>query len=86
MYIQISSIFYVNIFSFFLVCNKFSEKYGVERLSLGVATRRILETQPKSHLCSKIMSYLCKGLLLPDELAIEALEIVLLNMTCQTKG
>lgn len=68
------------------LCNKFSEKYGVERLSLGVATRRILETQPKSHLCSKIMSYLCKGLLLPDELAIEALEIVLLNMTCQTKG
>ncbi|CAE1265244.1 AK9 [Acanthosepion pharaonis] len=68
------------------LCNKFSEKYGVERLSLGVVTRRILETQPKSHLCSKIRSYLCKGLLLPDELAIEALEIVLLNMTCQTKG
>lgn len=68
------------------LCNMFSEKYGAERLSLGVVTRRILETQPNTHLSLKILSYLCKGLLLPDELAIEALEVVLLNAKCQTKG
>ena len=76
----------LNYLIFFLVSNRFSEKYGVERLSVGVVTRRILETQPRSHLCSKILSYLSKGLLLPDELAIEALEIALLDMNCQTNG
>lgn len=68
------------------VANRFCEEYGVVRLSVGVALRAVLEKQPKSDLAIQIKSHLVKGLTVPDELAVLALENQLLSATCQSRG
>jgi len=68
------------------VAKRFAEEYGMMRLSIGEAVRSLLELQPHSELAISIESHLCKGLTVPDELAVQALEVTLMNMTCQTRG
>ena len=48
--------------------------------------RMVIASQPKSHLSKEMQRYLIKGLTIPDELAVQALEICLLDMKCQTIG
>ena len=48
--------------------------------------RMVIASQPKSHLSKEMQRHLIKGLTIPDELAVQALEICLLDMKCQTRG
>lgn len=68
------------------MANRFAEEYGLLRLSIGEAMRQVLATQPASDLSSQMIKFLTKGLTIPDELAVQALDVCLLNMTCQTRG
>ena len=56
------------------------------RISVGGCVRQILESQSDTHLASQILSFLQQGELLPDELAIEAMAVALLDTTCTTRG
>ena len=56
------------------------------RLSIGEAIRFTLETQPNTELSRLIINQLKKGTTLPDELAVQALEVALMDMRCQTRG
>ena len=69
-----------------LVAKRFESEYGVTRLSLGEAVRRVLLDQPKSELAKVMNNHLKKGLTVPDELSVACLEVALMDMTCQTRG
>ena len=69
-----------------LVANRFAEEYGLLRLSIGEAMRMVMTSQPKSFLSKEMQRHLIKGLTVPDELAVQALEVCLLDMRCQTRG
>ena len=56
------------------------------RLSIGEALRTVLDTQPNTELSRCILSYLHEGHTVPDELAVHALEIALMDMKCKTRG
>ena len=71
---------------FFLVCDRFSSEFGAVRVSVGESVRNILETQPETQLASQILSFLHQGELLPDELAVEAIAVRLMDTICTTKG
>jgi len=68
------------------VARRFVADFNVVRLSIGEALRSLLDTQPNSELSRRILSYLHEGLTVPDELAVHALEISLMNMRCKTRG
>lgn len=68
------------------VANRFVSEYGLVRLSIGEAMRRVLMEQPKTDLAKAITKHLIKGLTVPDELAVQALDICLMDMRCQTRG
>lgn len=61
-------------------------KYGAVCLSIGEVLRRLLSTQPHSDLVKQINQHLCSGCTVPDDLAIQALEIILMDMQCQVRG
>ena len=69
-----------------IVAKRFAEEYGVVRLSLGEAIRNILEFQSSTDLSLKMQAHLKKGLTIPDELAVQAIEVSLMDMRCQTRG
>jgi len=56
------------------------------RLSAGEAMRNVLQNQPLCDLSMKMKSHLYRGLTVPDELAVQALEVCMLDMKCQTRG
>merc|ERR1712178_457119 len=68
------------------LANRFVEEYGMVRMSIGEAVRSLLELQPKSALAKAINACLMRGQLLPDELSVQALEVALMDMSCQTRG
>jgi len=68
------------------VARRFVADYNVMRLSIGEALRTVLDTQPNSELARRILSYLHEGQTVPDELAVHALEITLMDMRCKTRG
>jgi adenylate/nucleoside-diphosphate kinase len=68
------------------VARRFADENGMMRLSIGEAIRSLLEMQPHSELAHSIQSHLMKGLTVPDELAVQALEVALMDMRCQTRG
>lgn len=68
------------------MANRFADEYGMVRLSIGEAIRTCLETQSKSALSRAMQAHLKKGLTVPDELAVQALEVALMDMRCQTRG
>lgn len=68
------------------VANRFVSEYGLVRLSIGEAMRRVLLEQPKTDLAKAINKHLVKGLTVPDELAVQALDVCLMDMRCQTRG
>ena len=71
---------------FFTVAKRFEAEYGVMRLSIGEAVRRVLMEQPKTELANTINNHLKKGLTVPDDLAVACLEVALMDMTAQTRG
>ncbi|XP_076189503.1 adenylate kinase 9 isoform X2 [Aptenodytes patagonicus] len=68
------------------VAKKFASVYGLLRLSMGDAIRLVLNNQPESELALRIKWHLHKGLTVPDELAIQALDVALMNHVCNTTG
>ncbi len=70
----------------FAVARRFADEYGLVRLSIGEAVRQVMELQPKSDITRNINDHLQKGHVIPDELSVQALEIVLMDMRCQTRG
>lgn len=69
-----------------LVANRFASDYGMMRLSIGEAVRFVLTQQPKTELAKLINAQIRKGIPLPDELAIRALEVNLLDTRSSTRG
>ena len=69
-----------------LVARRFVSEYSVVRLSIGEALRTVLDTQPNTELSRCILSYLHEGHAVPDELAVHALEIALMDIKCKTRG
>ncbi|KAM6185184.1 adenylate kinase 9 [Rhynchocyon petersi] len=68
------------------VAKKIASIYGLKRLSIGDALRSILNNQPGTELALMLNWHLHKGLTAPDELAIQALEISLMDSVCNTSG
>jgi adenylate/nucleoside-diphosphate kinase len=68
------------------LANRFVKEYGCVRLSVGEAIRAILKNQPNTELAETIQSYLTKGKSVPDELAIQCIEVSILDVKCQLHG
>ena len=68
------------------MANRFVHEYGIVRLSIGEALRKILSTHTHTELVKEIREHLVKGYPVPDELAIQALELCLLDPPCMTRG
>ncbi|CAB1435476.1 unnamed protein product [Pleuronectes platessa] len=68
------------------VAQSFAQKYGLARLSIGRAMRMVLETQEHTDLAVQVKQLLSQGIVVPDELAIQCLEVVLLSSVCSTRG
>ncbi|XP_034555304.1 adenylate kinase 9 isoform X2 [Notolabrus celidotus] len=64
----------------------FSKKYGLARLSIGSVVRMVLSTQEYTDLAVQIKKNLSQGLVVPDELAIQCLEVALMSSVCSTRG
>ena len=71
---------------FFPVAKRYEKEYGLMRLSMGEALRKIIATQPKTNLVAQILEYLKAGREVPDELATQALEVIILDIQSQTRG
>lgn len=69
-----------------VVARMFAREYGLAHLSIGGVMRTVLSVQDRTQLASEILKYLRQGLTVPDELAIQCLEVVLLNVVCSTRG
>ncbi|XP_047128980.1 adenylate kinase 9 isoform X1 [Hydra vulgaris] len=68
------------------LANRFVKELGLVRLSIGEAMRHILVSHSKTELVRKMQNCLLKGYVIPDELAIEALELRLLDIQCSMNG
>uniref|UniRef100_A0A3Q3G287 Adenylate kinase 9 n=1 Tax=Labrus bergylta TaxID=56723 RepID=A0A3Q3G287_9LABR len=63
----------------------FAKKYGLARLSIGGVMREVLNTQENTDLAVQMKRYLSQGLVVPDELAIQCLEVALMSSVCSTR-
>lgn len=79
-----------HLFSLYVICllvaRRFVSDYGVARLSIGEAIRWVLCNESNTHLAQMIQTALLNGLTVPDDLAVQALEIMLLTKQCRTRG
>lgn len=64
----------------------FAQKYGLALLSIGGVMRMVLNTREHSDLAVQMKKHLSQGLVVPDELAIQCLEVALMSLTCSTRG
>ena len=64
----------------------FAKKYGLAELSIGSVMRTVLDTQEHTDLAVQMKKYLSQGLVVPDELAIQCLEVALMSTVCNTRG
>lgn len=64
----------------------FAQKYGLAWLSIGSVMRMVLNTQEHTDLAVQMKKHLCKGLVVPDELVIQCLEVALMSLVCSTQG
>nr|XP_030738705.1 adenylate kinase 9 [Globicephala melas] len=68
------------------VAKKISSDYGLKRLSIGDALRYVLNHQPDTELALMLNWHLHKGMTAPDELAVQALELSLMESISNTAG
>lgn len=69
-----------------LVARRFAEMYGCVRLSVGEAVRKLLDQFPHSELAMQIKMHLVAGETVPDELCVLALDRIMMDIQCQTRG
>lgn len=70
----------------FLVAKMFAQKYGLARLSIGAVMRMVLNDQGHTDLADQMRSFLTQGLVVPDELVIQCLEVALLSSVSSIQG
>ncbi|KAL2306581.1 hypothetical protein Nmel_004510 [Mimus melanotis] len=68
------------------VAQRLASVYGFLHLSLGDAIQFVINNRPESQLSLKVQSHLLQGLTVPDELAIQALDVALLNHVDNATG
>ncbi|KAM9339254.1 adenylate kinase 9 [Symphorus nematophorus] len=68
------------------VAQMFAQRYGWARLSIGDVMRMVLNTQEHTDLAVQMKKHLSQGLAVPDELAIQCLEVALMSSVCSTRG
>ncbi|EDL99740.1 rCG58496, partial [Rattus norvegicus] len=68
------------------VAKQLANDYGLKCLSMGDALRGMLSNHPEAELSLRINWHLHKGMTVPDDLAIQALDISLLDSVCNTVG
>ncbi|KAM6954065.1 adenylate kinase 9 [Aplochiton taeniatus] len=68
------------------VAQMFAQEYGVARLSMGGVLRTVLTTRGQTELAGLVLTHLSQGQTVPDELAVQCLEVVLLSLVCSTRG
>ncbi|XP_075801076.1 adenylate kinase 9 [Microtus pennsylvanicus] len=68
------------------VAKKLASEYGLKRLSVGDALRSMLSNHPDTELSLMINWHLHKGMTVPDALAIQALDLSLMESVCNTIG
>ncbi|EGV98853.1 Uncharacterized protein C6orf224 [Cricetulus griseus] len=68
------------------IAKKLASEYGLKRLSIGDALRSILSNHPETELSLMINWHLHKGMTVPDTLALQALDISLMESVCNTIG
>ncbi|KAI1897614.1 hypothetical protein AGOR_G00085080 [Albula goreensis] len=68
------------------VAKRFASEYGLQRLSVGEAMRFVLANQSQSELATQMWKYLSQGLTVPDEIAVQCLDVSLMNPVCSTRG
>ncbi|XP_069866381.1 adenylate kinase 9 isoform X2 [Dipodomys merriami] len=68
------------------VAKRLVSEYGLKRLSIGEAMRGILNNFPQTELALMLNWHLHKGMTAPDELAIEALDVSMMESVCNTAG
>ncbi|XP_044026265.1 adenylate kinase 9 isoform X2 [Siniperca chuatsi] len=68
------------------VAQMFAQKYGLARLSIGGVMRMVLNTQEHTDLAVQMKKHLSQGLVVPDELAIQCLEVALMSSVCSNRG
>ncbi|XP_062952746.1 adenylate kinase 9 [Cynocephalus volans] len=68
------------------VAKKLASEYGLKHLSIGEALRYILTYHPETELALMLNWHLHKGMTAPNELAVQALELVLMESPCSTAG
>lgn len=64
----------------------FAQRYGLARLSIGGVLRMMLDTHEHTDLGVEIKNHLNQGDVVPDELAIQALEVVLMCAVYNFQG
>lgn len=70
----------------YAVAEMFAKKYGLARLSIGSVMRMVLNTREHTDLASQMKKHLSQGLAVPDELAIQCLEVARLSSVCNNQG
>ncbi|XP_039637151.1 adenylate kinase 9 isoform X2 [Perca fluviatilis] len=68
------------------VAQMFAQKYGLACLSIGGAMRTVLNNHEHTDLAVQMKKHLSQGLVVPDELAIQCLEVALMSSICSTRG
>ncbi|XP_032130943.1 adenylate kinase 9 isoform X1 [Sapajus apella] len=68
------------------VAKKITSEYGLKCISIGEALRSVLKNHPETELALMLNWHLHKGMTAPDELAIQALELSLMEGVCSTAG
>lgn len=86
-YCTLSSFFLFSIFVLFTVffapvAEMFANKYGLARLSIGSVMRMVLKNEEHTDLAVQLQMHLSQGLAVPDEVAIQCLEVVLMGFCC----
>ncbi|KAG9282616.1 adenylate kinase 9 isoform X1 [Astyanax mexicanus] len=68
------------------IARMFAREYGLARLSIGEVMRMVLNTQNKTELANQMQKHLSQGLTVPDELAIQCMDMALMSLACSTRG
>nr|XP_023418491.1 LOW QUALITY PROTEIN: adenylate kinase 9-like [Cavia porcellus] len=68
------------------VAKKLASEYGLKHLSVGEALRTVLSHHPETQLALMLNWHLYKGMTVPDELSVQALDLSLMDSACNTAG
>ncbi|XP_005372594.1 PREDICTED: adenylate kinase 9 isoform X3 [Chinchilla lanigera] len=68
------------------VAKKLASEYGLKHLSVGEALRTVLSHHPETELALMLNWHLHKGMTVPEELTVQALDLSLMDSACNTAG